>query len=827
MTQEGLPIGMVEVTCDGLDSTFTVMSDTATGQFRIVVPRGRCVLNSLYNEEIILDLQTDTVLELEATTQLFYYDNSHYFHSRQQKDSLFHAQEAALRADLDGMDTTYWPACPKYVSLVVLYQRDLYYILPRWRTFSLDTILNHIKYCYFKDPEKYNYLYYDICQLERRMGLKHDPRVREPKGPDGSWYVPMPEMPKNWIDDTLTCYSGRFESVRRNSDYLKMDFASQGEKSLVYPRRKKPVVRMLVYGGLSDYTALRVEDGRFYYCTADSPWEIDEARHRERWDVKLTRGELDSLARCLDTLLMAGDERVLDDGYAIDAPNIEFEYSDRDGYRNYVCANPEKHPLTAPLSKYLDTLWRRNVCCLSVPIHDAVGGEQISFANIALDGRNYHHLGGSGYFRGPRFYVPKGKYTLRIECPGYESYERKLNIQGDLALDTIRLEHKRISFRTRLCADNGIHLTDTVALYVDGVDTAMLAPIDWLDQTVEYHNVPAASRCYFVETNERVGGWYHSQVCNIRDSMDYDSIPMHLDRSRQPFRSRAEKDSTLKADVFHWEIGGLYPFAELGSLYYYDALLKYMPTWRTFLDADSLAYEALCTAYHHDPQEYGYLYYPITHLADRSWHLKKDNSIQKPTLDSNCYVPIPEELWEENHYGCVDLLTPFLEAKQENDRFRRLLGSLKESSLLVSHPQGPVLRWHCVSHHGGTLYCQRIQDDTLYDKEFFNTFGLTDPFDTTIDQDPDHYPDTLIVRKHPLTAAEKETLTALLRAIHNENHHGTVGQRLGISPILYHFEYILDGHYHHFSAIHNFDDSTDQPTPSVNALMKWVSTLLE
>lgn len=83
MTQEGLPIGMVEVTCDGLDSTFAVMPDTATGQFRIVVPRGRCVLNSLYNEEIILDLQSDTVLELEATTQLFYYDNSHYFHSRQ------------------------------------------------------------------------------------------------------------------------------------------------------------------------------------------------------------------------------------------------------------------------------------------------------------------------------------------------------------------------------------------------------------------------------------------------------------------------------------------------------------------------------------------------------------------------------------------------------------------------------------------------------------------------------------------------------------------------------------------------------------------------
>ena len=364
----------------------------------------------------------------------------------------------------------------------------------------------------------------------------------------------------------------------------------------------------------------------------------------------------------------------------------------------------------------------------------------------------------------------------------------------------------------------------------------MIAPIDWLDQTVEFHDVPAASHAYFVENGERVGGWYHSNVFYVSDVIHtFDTmdtpvgkvpvVKMYLDRSCPPFRSRTEKDSTLQSQVFGWEIGALYPFAELGALYYHDALLKYMPTWQTFQDADSLAYDAMCTAYHHDPQEFGYLYYPITHLTTLNWRLKKDTSILKPFLDSTFYIPMPEELLEEHRYDRVDLLTPFFEAKQENDYHRNVLSSMQEPSLLVSRRQGPVVRWHCVSHHGGTLYSTRIEDDTIYDKELFNTFDFTDPFDTTIDQDPEHYADTLIVRKRPLTTAARDTLISLLKAIDHEDYNGMLGQRLGISPTLYHFEYILNGRYHHFSAIHNFDDSPSEPSPPVKALMDWFSAL--
>ena len=877
MTVDGFPpVFPVGVVCDAADSMFFVQPDTM-GHFRLEVQRGFCMLSYMNCDDIWLDLQSDTSLDIQMIFTPW--PLSRGYHSRSEKDSALLARAAALRADLDGMDTNRWPYQPNYVTLAQEMEDDMFYVLPRWRTFSSDTVLFYLKYCYLKDRKTYDYLYYPICQLEHRLGLKHDRRVRKPKGPDGRWYVPMPEVGEDWLTDTLTDYGGLFGQAKLRSDYFKMDFASQGEPSLVYPRRKKPAVRMLVSGGLSNSTALRVEDGRFYYCTSELPWKQDPD-HRERWNVKLTRGELDTLMRCVDTLLMADDKKALDINYAIDAPNIEFEYSGPDGYRNYICSSPHKHPLTAPLAKYLDTLWRRNVCLVSMPIHDAANGSDISTASIAIDGRNYHHLGGSGYFRGPKFYLPKGRYTLRIECRGYETYETELDVRGDMALDTIFLQHKRITLRARLHADWGF-LHDRVALYVDGVDTAMLSPIDWMDQTVEYHNVPAASHCYFVGADERVGGWYHSSPLFIGDSLlvTFDSLAtgagetpalhgggkvpvvlMHLDHSRQPFHSKAEKDSTLKAEVQALSAHStttppgrspspnlgeepdslVVPFnsspklgevaagtadggvcEKLGTLYYQDALLHYIPTWQTFPDAERLAYDALRHAYHHDTLQYGYLYYPITHLTTMGWGLRQDTSIHKPTLDSTCYVPMPEELLEKHRYSRVDMLTPFREAKEENDRYRKILGYMQESSLLVPQRRGTVVRWHYISHHGGSLYSTRIENDTIYDKEFFNTFDLTDPFDTTIDQNPEHYPDTLVVHKWALTDADKDTLKALLQSIDKEGYEDMVGQEATASPTLQYFEYVLDGQYRHFRTLR--PDSL----PPVDALLEWVYGLMK
>ncbi|MBP5240811.1 MAG: hypothetical protein J6Z26_02780, partial [Bacteroidales bacterium] len=104
-------------------------------------------------KSIQLDLQSDTTLEIEVE-----HGNDHMYVSRRLKDSLFKAYEAQLLADRNGWDSVRWRR--NYVSLANLCLEDLYYPLPRWRTFSLDEMLKHIKYCYFKDTRKYDYLYY-------------------------------------------------------------------------------------------------------------------------------------------------------------------------------------------------------------------------------------------------------------------------------------------------------------------------------------------------------------------------------------------------------------------------------------------------------------------------------------------------------------------------------------------------------------------------------------------------------------------------------------------------------------------------------------------
>lgn len=842
ITEEGFPVIFgVAVTCDGLDSVFSVEPDS-TGHFRMVVPRGRCVISALMLDDVCLDLQSDTsiALDLIVTPWPMHRDG---YRSRREKDSTLHAREALLKADLYGTDTNRWPYQPNYATLAQEMEADLFYRLPRWRTYSMDTVLYYLKFCYFCDSNEYDYLYYTIRQMEHRMGLEPDLRVKPPREPDGRWYCPMPEVPENWMDDTATDYGDLIARAREWSRGRALSLEPMGEKSLVYPKRKGLAFRMLMDGGLCSPTSVRVEEERFYYRCREYTWDGEPPdRVDEALDFALTKAELDTLARCiaaLDTLTT----NLVGEWPDIDGPTFEFEWVKDGNYRSVICYHPGKEEPIKTLFDYLIRLRMRHLYKVSFYLEDEFPGHKYFPAMSYTRGHRWLSFREAHRWKGEptTHYVPKGKYTLSVEKPGYETYETELDVRGDMALDTIFLQHKRITLRARLHADWGF-LHDSVALYVDGVDTAMLSPIDWMDQTVEYHNVPAASHCYFVGADERVGGWYHSSPLFIGDSLlvTFDSLAtgaggtpalhgggkvpvvlMHLDHSRQPFHSKAEKDSTLKAEVLRWEKGGLYPFAELGALYYQDALLHYIPTWQTFPDAERLAYDALRHAYHHDTLQYGYLYYPITHLTTMGWGLKQDTSIHKPALDSTCYVPMPEELLEKHRYSRVDMLTPFREAKEENDRYRKILCYMQESSLLVPRQSGTVVRWHYISHHGGSLYSTRIENDTLYDKKFFNTFDLTDPFDTTIDQNPEHYPDTLVVHKWALTAADKDTLKALLQSIDKEGYEDMVGQEATASPTLQYFEYVLDGQYRHFRTLR--PDSL----PPVDALLEWVYGLMK
>ena len=747
------PLCWGRIFCDNNDSSFFAEGDT-TGHIKLSLPRGRCVFRMFTYKSIQLDLQSDTTLEIEVEHG---YGGDMYV-SRREKDSVLRAYEAKLMADRNGWDSTRWNR--KYVSLANLCLEDLYYPLPRWRTFSLDEMLKHIKYCYFKDTRKYDYLYYAICQLEHRLGLRHDRRVREPRryiNPDGSFFCLMPEIKEGWIEDTNTCYSCIIRDARSHSDILRREFAPQGERSLVYPPSTKPAVRMLIYGGLGYPIAYRIEDGRFYYCYSAHP--IGKNAY-ERWDAELTEDELETFARCMDTLRMAGNRRVLNVSYVIDARTIDFEYTDENGYHIHECDIPPNSPYTAPIYRFFDTLYERHICELSIPVYDAIDSTEVDDGRIIVTGHNYRRISGTpSYLESAKFYLTKGEYKVCVECPGYKSYEKKVNVTGNLALDTIWLQHERTTLRLKLYSDDCNPITGKVALYVDGVDTAILSEVNPRNSKVVYRNVPAASHFYLVALKKYPGGWYHSRIINPKH-FEKDFIKMHLDYSRQPFRSRAEKDSVLRSNVISWKASAIWKGEHIAKLYYYDALLKSMPLWQTFPDADSLAYYDLIRAYSHDTLA-AYLYYPVKHLAKWCWrrHLKNENAVKKPVMDSLLQVLMPDELREEYHlyYGAQDYLTPYSEVWEAYDRNRQIFVPMQEPALLDSNASRLTIK------KPNSVEVFRIANDTLYIKSMNGSWKLPEfHWSVIFEPSPDSGVET---QKIAITKADFDTILGMVKMI--------------------------------------------------------------
>lgn len=818
ITEEGFPIIFgVAVTCDGLDSVFSVEPDS-TGHFRMVVPRGRCVISALMLDDVCLDLQSDTsiALDLIVTPWPMHRDG---YRSRREKDSTLHAREAALKADLYGTDTNRWPYRPNYATLAQMMEDDLFYRLPRWRTYSMDTVLYYLKFCYFCDRNEYDYLYYTIRQMERKMGLEPDLRVKPPRKPDGRWYCPMPEVPENWMDDTATDYGDLIARAREWSKGRALSLEPMGEKSLVYPKRKGLAFRMVMDGGLSTPTSVRVEEGRFYYRCREYTWDGEPPKSvDEALDFALTKAELDTMARCiaaLDTLTT----NLVGDWPGIDGPTFEFEWVKDGNYRSVICYHPGKEEPIKTLYDYLIRLRMRHLCKVSFYLEDEFPGHRYFSAESYTRGRRWLSFREAHRWKGEptTHYVPKGKYTLSVEKPGYETIERPLDVKGDVMLDTLRMRHKRITLRLQLQTESGWPLTGPIGMYVDGVDSVIVGDFDPIGQTVVFHDVPAACDYYLVEHVGRSGGWYHSQVDFIRDWKTTDTLMMRLDRSREYFSSRSRKDIHLNGIVRNRRLSGGNHDLELGELYYYDALLEDIPTWQTFPKADSLAYDCLRRVYHSDPQQYGYLYYPIQHLVWKNWDLKNDSTIHKPVVDSTCYMPLPEELWEKKHYDDYDLLSPFREAQEESDSYRRHLATMQEPSLVFPQRMRPSFRWIGFSPVSGSTEIVRIDGDTLYVKEMFNTRDLYDSADIS-----QEWPDTVVVRKQALSAADQDVLRRRLEVLAAEDYKGRVGP--GPMPGCTDrgtavFEYVLEGRYHRFEALY------PDKMAAVKALMDWIEEL--
>ncbi|MBO4587413.1 MAG: hypothetical protein J5711_00730 [Bacteroidales bacterium] len=419
--------GTAHVACDGMVKVLFVESDS-NGVIRVELPRGRCSL-SYGLDEILLDLRNDTVIEFVIRNDE-YFTYSRY-RSRQEKDSLLHAKEAKYKANLNEMDTNSWPHRPNYASLALTMAKDIYYPLPHWRTYTIDTVLPYLKYCYLKDRKTYDYLYYPICQMEHRMGIKHDRRVRKPRASNKRWYVPMPEVKENWLTDTVTDYAAEFEWARLNSYYKSVYLEPMGERNLEYPQRKKTIVRLTLQGGLSTPMSLRVENGRFYFRRCDYSWVVDNSNRTDMaFDFALTKAELDTLAQCVAAFDTVKDY-VIGPGPFLDGGTFEIELTGPKGYRSFVCYHPDEVASVKPLYDFLYRLLRRHVYRVQFRGINDWSAENNLNAKITIKGRHWYEYQDGGYIAP----VPNGKYSILIEAWGHESFEKTIKIENDTVLD--------------------------------------------------------------------------------------------------------------------------------------------------------------------------------------------------------------------------------------------------------------------------------------------------------------------------------------------------------------------------------------------------------
>lgn len=260
-------------------------------------------------------------------------------------------------------------------------------------------------------------------------------------------------------------------------------------------------------------------------------------------------------------------------------------------------------------------------------------------------------------------------------------------------------------------------------MYVNGVDTAIKGKIDKEaslsfppEKVISYFdNIPGATPCFFVHSNKHIGGWYHSPINYLSDTLMFgDTIPLHMDFSRQPFVSVAQKDSILNARVthLHKHLDNNDSLLALGTLFYYDFNLNWMPTWQTFKQAGDSAFIYLDSCYHRNPEEFVFLFYPLKHLKDL--HCGYDTSLQPPVSTTNTYIPLP--VWDKNYgFGShADILTPFMEIAETSKLLCGILKERGEPSLAVPQRQQLAVRFS--RHQLGLLSFIRVDEGKIHYK---------------------------------------------------------------------------------------------------------------
>lgn len=422
--------------CDGNTSVLSAIADRSGRVLFDKVPTGWCYVGVSHYRPLLLRLSSDTVIQslcLVADPQFFSPVPRHCYTSRQAKEQALRSEAEALAANLDYEDGDWW-SVPNYQRLAWLYYQDFIYPLPQWRTFAADSALFWLKNCYLRDPQRWGYMYYAICQVEHALGAEHDNRV---VSPEASAYCALPQLPEGWQDDPHQDYVTYFESPYTRSSSLAKVLDPMGEKSLV--GKGAGVMRFIVSSPDGTAESYRLEKGKVEYRRHRSADSLEDYEARtlpaKHDDVKRLQALAAAFFERLQTATTTATE---------ETETYQLERTTERGHRLSDCATPGQEPLLDSIAHILAALRRANTATISLDIYDPSGNRPLRGSLLTLENESYRqHVYSPDSSHISIHLVPKGTYVITISHRYYATLEASLKVKRDNDIGKVRLRHKK------------------------------------------------------------------------------------------------------------------------------------------------------------------------------------------------------------------------------------------------------------------------------------------------------------------------------------------------------------------------------------------------
>lgn len=305
-----------------------------------------------------------------------------------------------------------------------------------------DSALKYLTICLGQDKKHSGYLYYPIVQIERFLGLTHNPKVSRPREISQYGYI-LPHFAmcgeSAWVDSCFNLLDS-IESSRAEDKLYGPQLSSLGVKPFV-PADGDAVI--FVYSSpFSGYRLLGYYKGQIL----SKKWDFSATVQKVAF--RLTSAQRDSVQSLLEAAAGLPSGKLMAPHFdCIDGPTSRVLIYTK-GQQQYAVARGSTSndvdfcSEVNALRDYLSQIEESHYCRLSIVT-------SISKPSWEILGRfRLKHLGSDFYFNRPASWVgdtsyiniPAGKYRYTARVPGYWPWRAKLHVSGNDTQINVRMK---------------------------------------------------------------------------------------------------------------------------------------------------------------------------------------------------------------------------------------------------------------------------------------------------------------------------------------------------------------------------------------------------